>query len=449
MKLFDLRAIGSHAATIWIGQLAVMAFAVTDTLVAGQYDPQALATLSIATALYVSISIGLQGYVQGLLPIWGRLYGQGATRALGDSVRQALYALAICSTLGVLLLWLSPALLQLTEVPAHLHQPVSHYLAIQAITLPMSMLVRAFNTFSQSIGQPRWVARLQAGALLCKIPLTIWLSFGGWGMPELGLAGCAWATCITHIGLLLVICWLLRRHPLYQPYRLLQRPPRPDWATQRQFLALGLPSSIAIWVEVTSFTALSLLMAPMGETASAAQQIASTTAALLYMWPLSLAIAGSARVSYWQGQQQAASAHRAQRSTLLLTLASASLFALLLALLRQPMASLYVQDAAVQQLAASLLLIVAAYHLADAFQVCGLFLLRCYHVVRLPTLIYSVMLWGLGLGGGYWLAWHGPPAWRGPHALWIMVALAMTLVAGLFLWLLQRVSRPVAGQPDH
>ena len=40
-------------------------------------------------------------------------------------------------------------------------------------------------------------------------------------------------------------------------------------------------------------------------------------------------------------------------------LASASLFALLLALLRQPMASLYVQDAAVQQLAASLLLIVA------------------------------------------------------------------------------------------
>ena len=234
-----------------------------------------------------------------------------------------------------------------------------------------------------------------------------------------------------------------------QPYRLLQRPPRPDWATQRQFLALGLPSSIAIWVEVTSFTALSLLMAPMGETASAAQQIASTTAALLYMWPLSLAIAGSARVSYWQGQQQAASAHRAQRSTLLLTLASASLFALLLALLRQPMASLYVQDAAVQQLAASLLLIVAAYHLAGAFQVCGLFLLRCYHVVRLPTLIYSVMLWGLGLGGGYWLAWHGPPAWRGPHALWIMVALAMTLVAGLFLWLLQRVSRPVAGQPDH
>ena len=166
MKLFDLRAIGSHAATIWIGQLAVMAFAVTDTLVAGQYDPQALATLSIATAVYISISIGLQGYVQGLLPIWGRLHGQGAVSGLGDSVRQALYAVLICSVIGVTLLMLSPALLQLTQVPEHLHQPVSHYLAIQAITLPMSMLVRAFNTFSQSIGQPRWVARLQGGALL-------------------------------------------------------------------------------------------------------------------------------------------------------------------------------------------------------------------------------------------------------------------------------------------
>ena len=447
MKLFDLRAIGSHAATIWIGQLAVMAFAVTDTLVAGQYDPQALATLSIATAVYISISIGLQGYVQGLLPIWGRLHGQGAVSGLGDSVRQALYAVLICSVIGVTLLMLSPALLQLTQVPQHLHQPVSHYLAIQAITLPMSMLVRAFNTFSQSIGQPRWVARLQGGALLCKIPLTVWFAFGGWGVPELGLAGCAWATCATHIGLLLVIGWLLRRHPLYRPYQLLQRPPRPDWSLQRQFLALGLPSSLAIWVEVTSFTTMSLLIAPMGETASAAQQIASTTAALLYMWPLSLAIAGSARVSFWQGRQDLPSAQLAQRSTLLLTLLSAGLSATLLALLREPMASLYVQDAAVVQLAASLLLLVAGYHLADAFQVCVLFLLRCYHVVRLPTLIYSVMLWGLGLGGGYWLAWFGPAAWRGPHAFWAMVSMAMALVAGLFLLLLRQASRRALEQP--
>ena len=54
-------------------------------------------------------------------------------------------------------------------------------------------------------------------------------------------------------------------------------------------------------VEVTSFTLMALFIARQGTTASAAHQIASNLAALLYMVPLSLAIATSARVSYWLG----------------------------------------------------------------------------------------------------------------------------------------------------
>ena len=38
--------IARHAFTVWVGQLAVMAFGVTDTVVAGRYDPTALAALS-------------------------------------------------------------------------------------------------------------------------------------------------------------------------------------------------------------------------------------------------------------------------------------------------------------------------------------------------------------------------------------------------------------------
>ena len=47
----ELRTIGSHAGVVLVGQLAVMAFGITDTVVAGRYDERALAALSVGTAV--------------------------------------------------------------------------------------------------------------------------------------------------------------------------------------------------------------------------------------------------------------------------------------------------------------------------------------------------------------------------------------------------------------
>ena len=49
----ERRIIARHAGTVLVGQLAVMAFGITDTLVAGRYDTQALAALSVGSAIYI------------------------------------------------------------------------------------------------------------------------------------------------------------------------------------------------------------------------------------------------------------------------------------------------------------------------------------------------------------------------------------------------------------
>ena len=43
----ELRTILRHASTVLVGQLAVMAFGVADTIVAGRHSEQALAALSV------------------------------------------------------------------------------------------------------------------------------------------------------------------------------------------------------------------------------------------------------------------------------------------------------------------------------------------------------------------------------------------------------------------
>jgi MATE family multidrug resistance protein len=82
----------------------------------------------------------------------------------------------------------------------------------------------------------------------------------------------------------------------------------------------------------------------------------------------------------------------------------------------------------------------------DALQAITAFVLRAYKVTIVPTVIYAVALWGLGLVGGYAVAFHsvlGGP--RGAPGLWLMqsVALALTslLLVLCYLWVL-RVGRP-------
>ena len=134
-----------------------------------------------------------------------------------------------------------------------------------------------------------------------KIPLSVWLVGGGGGIEPMGAVGCAWATLVVNYLLLALAVVMLRTQDLYQPFRLWQPMERPDWSQIRSFARLGIPGGLAYLVEVTSFTLMALFIARLGTVASASHQIAASVAAVLYMTPLSMAIACSARVSFWLG----------------------------------------------------------------------------------------------------------------------------------------------------
>lgn len=76
------------------------------------------------------------------------------------------------------------------------------------------------------------------------------------------------------------------------------------------------------------------------------------------------------------------------------------------------------------------------------------FALRSYRVAVLPAAAYALSLWGLGLGGGYLLAFDlpgGVPAGlRGAPGFWLANALALGLVSTVLVALYQRVSRASA-----
>ena len=442
-----------HTGTVLVGQLAVVSFGVADTVIAGRYSDTALAALSVGSAIYVSVYVGLIGVIQALLPIWAQMRGARQLHAVGQSVRQGLYLCALLSAAGMAVLLLPGRLLQWADIPEAMQGEVRDYLAVLALAFAPSLLFRLYSTLNQALGKPLLITWLQIGALAVKIPLSIWFVAGGAGLAPQGAVGCAWATLLVNYLLLLMAVLLLRSNSIYWPYRIWARMERPDWRQIAGFLRLGLPAGLSFMVEVTSLTLMALFIARLGIVAAASHQIAANLAALLYMVPLSLAIASSARVSYWIGAGEPAKARRIVGVSLGLSALSASILALSLWLLSQQIPTWYSRNPAVVLTASSLLAWVALYHVADSLQAVCAFMLRCYRITLTPLVIYGALLWGIGLAGGYFLAYVGSagvPAAPMPGSFWTAATLALGAVALSFLWLLGRaVRQPRPDTPAH
>jgi MATE family multidrug resistance protein len=322
-----------------------------------------------------------------------------------------------------------------------LQKDVQSYLAVLACALTPSLLFRIYGTFNQSLGKPLMVTWLQVAALTLKIPLSIWFVAGGAGLEPMGVVGCAWATLIVNYALVILAVIMLRTQSLYQPFQLWRALERPDWPQIGRFLRLGLPGGLAYLVEVTSFTLMALFIARLGTTASAGHQIAASIATVLYMVPLSLAIASGARVSFWIGSGHPTQAKTVVFMTLrLAALVSVALSAIIFIASHQ-LAGWYSTNPRIIESASSLLVWVALYHVADSTQAVSAFLLRCYRITLAPLAIYGVLLWGLGLWGGYQLTYHGVGALQATQqalSFWVASAVAIMLVALALVSLLLR-----------
>jgi multidrug resistance protein, MATE family len=145
-------------------------------------------------------------------------------------------------------------------------------------------------------------------------------------------------------------------------------------------------------------------------------------------------------VSFWLGSGDATQARHAIKLGLAGVFGTGLLMSGLLLALRHLLVPIYTASSEVAALAVPMLAWVALYHVFDGLQSVGLFVLRCFRVAFLPFVIYAVLLWGGGLGGGYLLAYQGLGPWapmHSPMAFWIMSAMALGATAMALLVLLR------------
>ncbi len=450
----SVRRIAPLAWPVFVGQLSVLAFATIDTLLVARASAVDLAALAVGGAAYVTIFIGFMGVVLALSPIVGQLYGAGHVQQAGRQVHQAVYVVAGLSLVGCLLLVFPAPFLSLAQASPAVAVKVRGYLLALACSLPGALLFTIYRAFNTAVSRPKVVMAVQLAALAVKLPLSSVLVFGlpALGVPALGVVGCGIATCVV-VWLQVIVAWqVLRRDGFYAPFQLFGRGlDRPQAASLGQHVRLGLPMGAAILVEVTGFAFMAIFISRLGTTAVAGHQIVANLVSLLFMMPLALGSATATLVAQRLGAGDAADARRLGWHGLLLGTGVASVMGAAALLAREPVLRVYTPDAAVMAMALPLMAWMVLFHVADAGQTIAAFVLRAHKRAMAPLVVYVTAIWGVGLAGGYVLAFDlaggTPVALQGAPGFWIAATAGLVLAAlalAAFMLRMDRSSGPAS-----
>jgi MATE family multidrug resistance protein len=391
-----------------------------------------LATMGLGLSVYATVFVGLLGATSALNPIVAQHFGGERLAAIGATYVQGLWMALFLSAFGMLPLLFGALWLPWLHAPSEVEAHVARYLRVLALGLPGALMFRAIYAVNTAVSRPHVVMALQITGLVLKVGLSSLLILGLLGFPRMGATGGAIASVVVFWALFLMGMSHMRRSPFYHRFTIHWA--WPQWSSQREILQLAIPMSLSYALESMSFTAITLLAARLGTTVMGGHQVVANLAALCFMLPLSLSVATATLTA----QAIGADDPRRARETALIGMRIAALVAavtvLLVWVLRGGIVRLYSGDPAVVATALTLIPYLAAFHFFDALQAVASFVLRAYRRAIAPTLIHAAALWGVGVIGGYLVAFGGiwGPPW-GIAGMWMMQAVALALAAVLLV----------------
>jgi multidrug resistance protein, MATE family len=440
----DIPALLKLAGPLLVGQLAVIAFGVLDTAMTARYSADDLAALAMASAIFISVYVGLTGVVSALAPIAGQLFGAKRYDEIGEEVRQAIWLAILLSLFGALVLWNADLILDISQVSPEIHAKASLYMHILVLGLPASMIMRVLVALHNAVSRPTIITIVQLIGLAAKFPLNYLFIYGAFGIEGMGGPGCAVATVIINWLWLLITLWIVVTGRFYKPFALFARFSKPNIHRIGVMLRLGMPIGFSYLIEVTSFTFMSLFIARLGTEALAGHQIVANIGTVIYMVPLSLSIATMTLVSQSIGANQQSKAEQIGWSSVFFTTTACAIIGLTAWFFRTELLNLYDPPEEVKQFAVPLFLFIAFYQIFDALQVSAAFILRAYRIAFWPMLIYALSLWGVGLGGGYMLGFNitgnVPLALQGASGFWAANSVSLGVAAVFLLYLFKRTA---------
>lgn len=384
-------------------QLVQFSINTVDILMIGKLGAEPLAGASLGLVIFYALFLFGFGPAMAVSPMVSQALGADGndTADARLSVQMGLWSIGVMTPVLVLTLFFTEHFalaLGQPVVPAALAKP---YVLALAPGLPFALGVVALRNFLAAINRAHAPLLFILVTTALNAFLNYLLIYGNWGAPRLELVGAGIASSISHfVGFLALLIYIqtektARRFHIFRNFWV------PDWPRLMEIARLALPIGLTMVFEAMLFNAAVLLMGRIGVDEMAAYQVALNVAALAFMGPLGLSMAGAVRVGLMKGADDVAGVRRAAIVSVLCCVIAIMMVAIPVMIAPRFVAGLYlnpteVSNTSVIALVASFLPIASAFALFDAIQVATNQALRGLKDVRTPMYITGISYWLIG-----------------------------------------------------
>jgi len=424
---------------ILVTQVAFYLISFFDTVMAGRYGSADLAGVGVGASLWAPVYTGLTGILLAVAPLVSQAMGAKREREVKRIVMQALYVAVVIIGLTVVigLIAVNP-ILERMELSAEAREVARNYLVMLALGIVPMFVFFVLRTLVDSLGK----SNITMVLLLISLPINVLFNylfiFGNFGFPELGGVGAGVATAITYWILCLAIVAVVFKGELFQRLGILRRFYRPDMKRIKELILLGAPIGLAIFSEVSIFSAVTLLLGAYGDVIIGAYQAAINFASFVYMIPLSAASALTITVGFEVGAKRIKDAVQYVVIGLTMCVAVSLFSGILLYLKNEELAALYSRDPQVIEAAAHFMILAIFFQLSDAVAAPTQGALRGFKDVNVTFLLTIAAYWVIGLPLGFYLERYTT---LGPDGYWWGLIIGLAVGATLLLVRLMHLIR--------
>jgi MATE family multidrug resistance protein len=441
----EFRPMLGLAAPLALTELGWLSMNFVDTIAVGHLPDSATAigAVSVGTILFYCVAIFGSNLVLGLDTMVSQAFG---ARRLEDCHRaffNGLYLVLVVSpALMILILASLPFLGRLGIDPSVVQVTVPFLKALTWSTLPLAVYF-VLRRYLQAMGIVKPVAFALVSANLVNL-LGNWVFvYGHLGFRAFGVTGSGWSTFVSR---LYMVAFLLVAMVYYDRKRssgLWRASRRVEIGRIRELLRLGLPAAVQFLLEISAFTAATVLIARLGALPLAGHQIALNVAGLTFMVPLGVSSAAAVRVGQAIGAGDIPGAVRSGWMAILFCIVFESCSALVLICFPGAIARIYTVELPVIRAGAVLLIVAGVFQLFDGLQVVIAGALRGAGNTQTPMLVHLLGYWMIGVPLGAMLCFK--IGW-GATGFWIGLCVALVLIGSILVlaWMrhIKRLTTP-------
>lgn len=414
------------ALPIMAGQVGQVLVNFIDNIMVGQLGASALAAVSLAISIYISLMVVGMGISFALPPLVAQAHGMLKHRRISVLFKHSLLINVIYALICILIIEIGMPILDHLGQDPEVVALAKPYLRISGWTMIPLMIFQALRCHSDGLSEtkPAMIATLVGNVF--NVLFNYMLIYGKLGAPALGVEGAAFGTFLARILMIAIMIaimmrwkdlWSYIRNADYKVYQA---------GVTKKLLSLGIPTSMQMFFEVTAFAAAALIMGTLGKTPQAAHQIAINLAAMTFLTCTGLGMAATIRVGNQLGQNNTSGLYKAGMSAIIQVVLFMLIAALLFIGLRDVLPQLYIDDKAVIKIASVLLIMAAIFQVSDGIQVVALGVLRGMQDVKVPMVITFLAYWVCGIPISYIAARYLN---LGPVGVWMGLVIGLTISA--------------------